>query len=228
MPLRSQRACCSFGIWASGEPITFTTLARELPGCPPRLFVSRRAFKKSHVAPCRFFSFKLTAPRVALGCHARRGCAVSDLTTEWPDAHWTTAGQKRGIMKLSFARIVTTDVGALANFYREVTGIAPTFLSDAYVEFVASGAALAISSQQTMDAYGARATQAGSNRSVVFDFQVDDVDLERIRLGRLVREFVLEPTNQPWGNRSMLFRDPDGNLINFFAPIRAGRVSTEK
>jgi len=31
--------------------------------------------------------------------------------------------------------------------------------------------------------------------------------------------------NQPWGNRSMLFRDPDGNLINFFAPIdRAARA----
>ena len=165
---------------------------------------------------------------VALGCHARRGCAVSDLTTEWPDAHQTTAGQKRGTMKLSFARIVTTDVGALVNFYREVTGIAPTLLSDAYVEFVAGGAALAISSQQTMDAYGARATQPGSNRSVVFDFQVDDVDLERIRLGKLVSEFVLEPTNQPWGNRSMLFRDPDGNLINFFAPIRSGQVSAEK
>jgi hypothetical protein len=22
----------------------------------------------------------------------------------------------------------------------------------------------------------------------------------------------------PWGNRSLLFRDPDGNLINFFTP----------
>ena len=28
------------------------------------------------------------------------------------------------------------------------------------------------------------------------------------------------PTDQPWGSRSMLFRDPDGNLINFFSPIR--------
>jgi hypothetical protein len=23
----------------------------------------------------------------------------------------------------------------------------------------------------------------------------------------------------PWGNRSILFRDPDGNLINFFTPV---------
>jgi catechol 2,3-dioxygenase-like lactoylglutathione lyase family enzyme len=30
----------------------------------------------------------------------------------------------------------------------------------------------------------------------------------------------LEPTNQPWGNRSMLFRDPDGNLINFYKPLK--------
>jgi hypothetical protein len=25
----------------------------------------------------------------------------------------------------------------------------------------------------------------------------------------------------PWGNRSLLFRDPDGNLINFFTPVKA-------
>jgi len=49
--------------------------------------------------------------------------------------------------------------------------------------------------------------------------KTEDVDQERIRFKDLVREFVLEPTTQPWGNRSMLFRDPDGNLINFYAPL---------
>jgi hypothetical protein len=23
----------------------------------------------------------------------------------------------------------------------------------------------------------------------------------------------------PWGNRSLLVRDPDGNLVNFFTPV---------
>ncbi len=23
----------------------------------------------------------------------------------------------------------------------------------------------------------------------------------------------------PWGNRSLLFRDPDGNTVNFFTPV---------
>ena len=54
---------------------------------------------------------------------------------------------------------------------------------------------------------------------MILDFEVADVDAERKRLQGLVREFVLEPTNQPWGNRSMLFRDPDGNLINFFSVL---------
>jgi hypothetical protein len=30
---------------------------------------------------------------------------------------------------------------------------------------------------------------------------------------------VQQPTTMPWGNRSILFRDPDGNLVNFFTPV---------
>jgi hypothetical protein len=55
---------------------------------------------------------------------------------------------------------------------------------------------------------------------------VEDVDAERSRLQAVVPTWVQEPTNQPWGNRSMLFRDPDGNLINFFhAAAPPARVS---
>ena len=37
--------------------------------------------------------------------------------------------------------------------------------------------------------------------------------------------FVNEPTTLPWGNRSLLFRDPDGNLINFFTPVTPEALS---
>jgi len=69
-----------------------------------------------------------------------------------------------------------------------------------------------------IERHSAGATMPEANRSVILDFEVDNVDAGRARLGSIIREFVLEPTTQPWGNRSMLFRDPDGNLINFFAP----------
>ena len=38
-------------------------------------------------------------------------------------------------------------------------------------------------------------------------------------LAGFVEDFVNEPTTMPWGNRSLLFRDPDGNLVNFFTPV---------
>jgi predicted enzyme related to lactoylglutathione lyase len=146
---------------------------------------------------------------------------VAQLSGETAKRHPAQLQEKEGKdMKLAFTRIVTQDVPALVRFYREITGITPAVITNDYAEFPNSGATLAISSQRTMDMYGARATAPASNRSAILDFQVDDVDTERARLEQTIGEFVLEPTNQPWGNRSMLFRDPDGNLINFFTPLR--------
>jgi uncharacterized glyoxalase superfamily protein PhnB len=73
-----------------------------------------------------------------------------------------------------------------------------------------------------IDLHSAGAATARSNRSMILDFEVADVDREHARLQSLVDKFVLEPTTQPWGNRSMLFRDPDGNLINFFSAAARG------
>ena len=126
-------------------------------------------------------------------------------------------------MKLRHTRIVTKDVRALARFYQDITGLKPEG-SDDYLEFRTSSGAFAISSQQKMDEHGAGATVPATNRCMVLDFEVDDVDKERQRLESIVPRFVLDPKDQPWGNRSMLFRDPDGNLINFFAPSRRAAV----
>jgi len=122
-------------------------------------------------------------------------------------------------MKLAHARLVTTDVPALSRFYENVLGVA-AIGSDDYVELRGADSALAISSKRSVDLFNAGAAEPAANRSVILDFQVNDVDQERARLAELVDQFVLEPTDQPWGSRSMLFRDPDGNLINFFSPIR--------
>ena len=119
-------------------------------------------------------------------------------------------------MRLAQARIVTADVARLSRFYENILEVSAAG-SDEYVELRTPGATLAISSQRAMDLYGARAAVPAQNRSVILDFEVSDVDATHRRLADLVQSFVLEPTTQPWGNRSMLFRDPDGNLINFFS-----------
>ena len=53
----------------------------------------------------------------------------------------------------------------------------------------------------------------------VLEFGVSDVDAEYERLEKLGVTFAKLPTTQPWGIRSVWFHDPDGNLINFNAPV---------
>jgi catechol 2,3-dioxygenase-like lactoylglutathione lyase family enzyme len=50
-------------------------------------------------------------------------------------------------------------------------------------------------------------------------FEVEDVDAEYERLKALDVEFVMLPTTHPWGARSFWFRDPDGNIVDFFANL---------
>lgn len=60
------------------------------------------------------------------------------------------------------------------------------------------------------------------------EFRVDDVEAEYVRLKSFVDDWVMEPTTMPWGNRSMLFRDPDGNLLNLFEPVTEDAIKRFK
>ena len=56
--------------------------------------------------------------------------------------------------------------------------------------------------------------------SAILEFQVSNVDDEYARLQPIVKEWVKRRTTQPWGTRSIYFRDPDGNLVNFYAWVK--------
>ena len=52
---------------------------------------------------------------------------------------------------------------------------------------------------------------------------VADVDADHERLGAVLADLgagaVAAPMTMPWGNRSLLLRDPDGTLVNLFTPV---------
>jgi uncharacterized glyoxalase superfamily protein PhnB len=124
-----------------------------------------------------------------------------------------------GVMNLKQTRIVTNDIRKLTDFYERLTGATAEVISIGYVEFQHSPCkGLAITSTAVIQVYGEGVLASGTNRSLVLDFEVDDVDAHYARLRDSVSDWVQPPTNQPWGNRAMLFRDPDGNLVNMFAP----------
>lgn len=88
-----------------------------------------------------------------------------------------------------------------------------------FAELVMPSCTLAIGHSQTVQLFGAGSAVAANNRTVIIEFHVHDVDAEYERLKPFVDEWVKEPTTMPWGNRAVLFRDPDGNLVNLFTPV---------
>ena len=125
-------------------------------------------------------------------------------------------------MKLASIRLVTDDLPTLTAFYSTLTGTEPVtpFGPDDYAELHTEGSIIALVTSAGVERFNNTAATAAANRSAILEFQVDDVDNERARLDDHVTDWVQEPTTQPWGNRSMLFRDPDGNLINIYSPSR--------
>jgi uncharacterized glyoxalase superfamily protein PhnB len=78
---------------------------------------------------------------------------------------------------------------------------------------------LAIGSDKTVPLFGEGSAEPAANRSAIVEFIVEDVDAEYERLREREVDVVTKPTTMPWGNRALMFRDPDGNLVNLFTPV---------
>lgn len=122
-------------------------------------------------------------------------------------------------MRLASIRIITDDLDEMVAFYETVTGITADRPAPPFAELVSSSGTLAIGHSQTVALFGEGAARPADNHSVIIEWQVDDVDAEFARLDAAVDDWVQTPTTMPWGNRSALLRDPDGNLVNLFAPV---------
>jgi predicted enzyme related to lactoylglutathione lyase len=116
-------------------------------------------------------------------------------------------------------RVITGDVARLVAFYEKATGLPASWSTEDFAEIRTTGATLAIGGTRTVPLFAPGSARPADNRSVIIEFLVEDVDRVYENLTGHVSEFVMEPTTMPWGNRSLLFRDPDGNLVNFFTPV---------
>ncbi|SHV18760.1 glyoxalase [Mycobacteroides abscessus subsp. bolletii] len=91
--------------------------------------------------------------------------------------------------------------------------------NELFAEIPTSVGTLAIGSEKTVPLFGQGSAEPAANRTAILEFIVDDVDAEYERLRGRLFEVVTEPTTMPWDNRALLFRDPDGNLVNLFTPV---------
>ena len=127
-------------------------------------------------------------------------------------------------MNLVSIRIITADIKRLIVFFEKAINIPAKWSTDDFAEIATNSFTLAIGSTRTLALFGKEIAQPATNKSIIIEFLVDDVDAEYERMKDLTSDIVQEPTTMPWGNRSLLFRDPDGNLINFFTPVSAEAI----
>jgi len=78
---------------------------------------------------------------------------------------------------------------------------------------------LSIFSDEGMEKMAPGSMSGAGHGSYTIEFEVEDVDCEFERLKSLGVQFVKEPTTQSWRRRSLWFRDPDGNIVNFYESV---------
>lgn len=117
--------------------------------------------------------------------------------------------------------LITGQFARLVEFYEHVLGISPRVSNGVYAEFPNGTGILAIFTAEAQELYIPGSALPANNRSAILEFKVANVDGEFMRLHKFVKDWVKPPTNQPWGTRLFYFRDPDGNLIDFYAPVKA-------
>ena len=121
-------------------------------------------------------------------------------------------------MKFVGICLITKNVPALADFYTKVLGVEHEG-DDNHVELNTEGANMTIFSVEGMESFAPHSMQAAGYGSFTIGFEINDVDAAYDRLKTLGVDFIKLPTTHPWGSRSFWFRDPDGNIVNFFADL---------
>jgi uncharacterized glyoxalase superfamily protein PhnB len=123
-------------------------------------------------------------------------------------------------MNLASIRLITADITTLVAFYEKATTTPATWSTPDFAELTTpAGATLAIGSTRTVPLFAPGSATPAANRSAIIEFLVEDVDALWHHLAPWATDIVAEPKTLPWGNRSLLLRDPDGNLVNFFTPV---------
>lgn len=124
-------------------------------------------------------------------------------------------------MNLLSIRIITGDLERLVKFYEQITRRSVVKYTPEFAELKTQNATIAIGSTKTLQVFGGdEIAQPAQNHSVIIEFRVEDVEKDYERLAEYLKNCIVQkPTTLPWGNKSFLFRDPDGNLVNLFTPV---------
>ena len=123
------------------------------------------------------------------------------------------------IRAIDYTVILVRDMAAMRRFYEEILGF-PLIreLSPNWIEYRVGPNTLALS-RPGRTATDAPIPTGTAALQLAFKVAVPEVDQCADELTRQGVPLLSPPTNQPFGHRTLFFRDPDGNLLEIYAEI---------
>lgn len=121
--------------------------------------------------------------------------------------------------KFSGICLITNDVPCISEFYMKVLGVEGEG-DDTHMDLKANGTSIAVFSAKGMEEMAPGSMQGAGCGSFTISFEVEDVDHEYEKIAGMDTSIVKPPQTHPWGSRSFWFRDPDGNIVNFFSRVK--------
>ena len=85
-------------------------------------------------------------------------------------------------MRFASIRIIARDIKTQVSFYEKITEVKAEWLAPVFAEIVTQGATLAIGAAETVALFKEGSAEPCANRSVIIEFEVEDVEKEFARL----------------------------------------------
>ena len=130
-----------------------------------------------------------------------------------------SASAFRAIRAIDYTVIFVRDMAAMRRFYEDILGFSLIReLSPCWLEYRVGDNTLTLATPG-LTAGDAPTPNGSAALQLAFRVSAPEVDLCAAELVRQGVTLLSPPSDQPFGHRTLFFRDPDGNLLEVFADI---------
>ena len=125
-------------------------------------------------------------------------------------------------IKINLVTIWTENIEEMKKFYNEIMGFKIKNDLGDYCEFENDGVRFAICNPVVMHGYTEIYKERAKGQRLELAFHcksVEELDNDYKTLLEKGVKGIHEPTDMPWGHRTALFADPDGNIHEIFTEL---------